>query len=101
MLVAARTFITKILKPSPVTHLGRWSLKHDPKICEDYLRNLHPDPGYPNTMKPKWIAIQIKKQNPDTNIYVLLKSLLHSQPRGQLHSSDVTINSKSPTGRDI
>ena len=49
-----RVLLTKMFSPTP-SHLGRWSLKHDPKICENYLRNLYADPGYPNTMKPKWI----------------------------------------------
>lgn len=51
-----RVLLTKIFSPTPSSQLGRWSLKHDPKICENYLRNLYADPGYPNTMKPKWIV---------------------------------------------
>lgn len=35
-----------IPKPSS-SQLGRWSLKHDPKVCDNYLKNLHSDPGYP------------------------------------------------------
>ena len=58
MLPRLRVILTKIFSPSPTpsSHLGRWSLKHDPKVCENYLRNLYADPGYPNTMKPKWIV---------------------------------------------
>ena len=51
-----KVVLTKIFSPTPSSHLGRWSLKHDPKVCENYLRNLYADPGYPNTMKPKWIV---------------------------------------------
>ena len=28
--------------------LGRWNLKHNHQICEDYMNKCHPDPGYPN-----------------------------------------------------
>ena len=46
--------------PHTHTHahtLGRWSLKHDPRKWENYLSNLHADPGYPNIYKEKWIEI--------------------------------------------
>ena len=95
MLVAARNFISKMFTTTPsASHLGRWSLKHDPKICENYLVNLYAEPGYPNTAKPQWIL------NQKDNI-LELKESLHSEPHGKLHSSNTTINSKHPPSGDV
>jgi len=53
--------------PKSQTHLGRWSLKHDPRLCENYLQNLYAEPGYPNSLKSKWLENQKKKKG-KTNV---------------------------------
>ena len=49
------TKIASIFKPIPTVPLGRWRLKHDPILCDKYLKNYYGDPGYPNILRNKWI----------------------------------------------
>jgi len=53
--------IANILKPKDTIILGRWSLKHDVKTCETYIKNYYGDPGYPNQYKKTWIKNQSSK----------------------------------------
>jgi len=54
--MSLRNLIKNIFSPQPKQIiLGRWRLKHNHKSCEEYLRNYHGDPGYPNLDKEIWI----------------------------------------------
>ena len=49
------TKFVKLFTPKPVVQLGRWRLKHDQILCDNYIKNNYADPGYPNTDKLTWI----------------------------------------------
>lgn len=46
--------LRNILIPTNNISLGRWKLKHNPCVCENYIQNYHPEPGYPNNFKKYW-----------------------------------------------
>lgn len=58
--------ISRIFTPKPSIPLGRWRLKHDFDLCQNYLTNNYGDPGYPNIYKNEWIK-NLEEKN-DANI---------------------------------
>lgn len=53
---------TRIFTPKPTIPLGRWRLKHDFEVWNNYLTNGYGEPGYPNVSKHKWIVDLEKKR---------------------------------------
>jgi hypothetical protein len=68
--MSLRNLIKKFFSPQPQQIvLGRWRLKHNHQSCEEYLRNYHGDPGYPNLDKDIWIEKYKDKSESETNVF--------------------------------
>ena len=62
MFEKLRIITTRIFTPKPNIPLGRWRLKHDFEVWNNYLTNGYGEPGYPNVLKHKWIVDLEKKR---------------------------------------
>ena len=62
MSLIRRILTLVIPTPQKQPLLGRWNLKHNFSNCEDYIQNYYGDPGYPNSLKQKWIDISIERE---------------------------------------
>ena len=61
-MFSLKTIISKLKPKNNNIKLGRWKLKHDKHLCEEYMSNYYGEPGYPNNKKNTWIIIEQHKQ---------------------------------------
>ena len=58
-MFSLKTIVSKFnLIPKNNIKLGRWKLKHDKYLCEEYMSNYYGEPGYPNLKKNTWIILE-------------------------------------------